>query len=1680
MALKEENEITIPVVYGEAIVDGLKIFEERVKVEGEEYYSLVYVLAEGPIHAFNQIRLNEINLFNREMNVKSGVVGQADLNAKFKDHVQVVLVNGEDAGQRVTMIEQNSNNKWKQTATLNGRAAVCLKIRITDSSELKDPDFGLQAKIKGRPVIDVRFESTEPVYDYTNAPDAGTNPALCLLDYLTNSRYGASFPWNEIDVESFVKAANWCEVNSLTMNGVVNQNEEYKKNIEDMLSAFRGRLTRVNGIVQCVLDIPAVSIEHLDLDSTINKLKIEYNAQNKYFNQLEATYNTLSFDDRSVTVLYPPTNDDPFILKDNKVIKEDLKLPFTRTKNEVDFLASMMVRDNIAQTEIEFETVEKGYNIAVNDVFTITLETPLWENKAFRAVEVSYDIFGDNPLTVKIKAREYKHEVFDDAWDGVVIPPPVQEKVPAVTNLAFEFVDSKYGITGKLTWDRNVKVYETKVMYKLAAEPDTAFKLYSTVKTNEAIVSNLKNAYYDFYVVNLDLFTRTSDIVYLRNVNCYDATLLPKITNLIAHTDTADFVFTWDDMLEHDIKISDPSDPSTVGSGKVKDVFLGYEIDVLVGNQIVGSFLTQENKFIYTFENNQRKGLSRSITINASIASKHGARSQAVILQALNPQQPVPNGLSVTGGLSGLTVKFDAPQQTDHRGVLVHLSKTRGFVPNGTTLLADLTATNFLNHVVNDSDTYFVRVGAYDCFGKDSIVYSPEFEVSIVDVNSMLEDISSDQLSQELIAVITGKADTVTVNSDLQAAKDLLNQKVLDAKTELQTAIDDSVVDLAPVNAKIIQVEQASINADNALTSQVNGLVSTTNSNTATIASLSSTVTNNNTSISSRVNTMESSVTTLQAPSGLAHRADITVAGDPNTYYPVYFKYGNQDFTRRLIIQRSYWEQAPVNWSGNTTHKGGLVLDILGNWGGWGGQSLDWRITELKQQYSTMYGGATITGNNMMFVVWLRGGEGVYHLHSDQALDVQIGYSTNDIIRPDNNPAYVIRALPAKTTAATAAEINAKYVSDKAYIGLDQVDNKSSATIVSEAATHTDAKFNETIVLLNNEKTASASARSTLETSVKTYADTKKNEAVSHTNAKFDEAIDTINSKDSARASQITTVEANVTKDINSRGNLLQKYMENWKVGKHPVDCGMGINGASDENRFVLGDDPFGSKSVLWEMNTNSNANSDGDGGIGSAVFACDSKKSYRYSLYVKKSATGGTTYIGCGGTPHLDGSINSNPYFWAGGLGNDKWYLMVGILQADNGSIDSGLSGVYDCETGARIVAGTDFKMSAGATTQHLRAYLYYSTNTAAKQYFWNPRVDVIDGNEPSLTSLMPNVATNAYASVTQTSSALATLNGRVNATWALRLAAGNKISGIGLANDGTSSAFSVLADSFKIYANGADNAVFAVENGVLVVKSAHIGQLDSANIKAGAIDAAHIAANTITGDKIQAGTKIVSPIIEGGQVRLLGTNYMEISSATPFGPDNLVKWCGAKIMSGTEPNWTLLKKSNATQYVTANGDAYFGGSLSAGVLKTGVTNTQHTPYTVGTYGVEIGPFGSNGRTKSVIVSYYAYGHSSSTTNPGSNPTAPSLGWSLERSVNSGAWTAVSSGTFTGYTTSEYEAEDGKYHTSSHVNGSQTYTDTSAVVGNYAYRIKIISFTRFHTTANINSQELSLISTEQ
>ena len=80
----------------------------------------------------------------------------------------------------------------------------------------------------------------------------------------------------------------------------------------------------------------------------------------------------------------------------------------------------------------------------------------------------------------------------------------------------------------------------------------------------------------------------------------------------------------------------------------------------------------------------------------------------------------------------------------------------------------------------------------------------------------------------------------------------------------------------------------------------------------------------------------------------------------------------------------------------------------------------------------------------------------------------------------------------------------------------------------------------------------------------------------------------------------------------------------------------------------------------------------------------------------------------------------------------------MVGVVHPTNYSgADTGVSGVYDTN-GNKVKDGTEFKWRSNTTQSRVRNYLYYSTNTSVRQYFWSPVFQKMDGLETPLDDII------------------------------------------------------------------------------------------------------------------------------------------------------------------------------------------------------------------------------------------------------------------------------------------------------------------------------------------------------
>ena len=203
-----------------------------------------------------------------------------------------------------------------------------------------------------------------------------------------------------------------------------------------------------------------------------------------------------------------------------------------------------------------------------------------------------------------------------------------------------------------------------------------------------------------------------------------------------------------------------------------------------------------------------------------------------------------------------------------------------------------------------------------------------------------------------------------------------------------------------------------------------------------------------------------------------------------------------------------------------------------------------------------------------------------------------------------------------------------------------------------------------------------------------------------------------------------------------------------WRIGSGG-ETGFSQNGGS--NQRIVDTNPFGNQDIIWDI-TDPDVTSDADGGWNGSQFAIDRNYMYRFSTWVRrKVVTGtGTFYFGCQGNNvynRSDGALNNNPYFAGFGwsLPANEWYLVVGHIWPSGSGTGSHHteSKVYDVN-GNIIYNCSDFVWTESAVNGSQRSYLYYSTSTSTNQQWWQPRVDKMDGTQPTVKDLLNGCGNN------------------------------------------------------------------------------------------------------------------------------------------------------------------------------------------------------------------------------------------------------------------------------------------------------------------------------------------------
>ncbi|WP_339009386.1 phage tail tip fiber protein [Aeromonas popoffii] len=675
---------------------------------------------------------------------------------------------------------------------------------------LISPNYKFEAVIHGNAVIDPRFitDVQGAVDDVTKriwmngTTECYRNPAAVMYTYLIDEYYGVGLPLDSVDKASFVTLANYYDQTGFKFDGYIDQSQDYAKILVDMATSSDAVLYFEDGVIKVKADKATPVTASITESDIVGNFSLSNANSGDYYNAVKIEFvNGSTVFNKDQYVIPKNKNNSAIIKADGYVKEKTFKYPFLVDSSDVDFktvkkLANKNLRKATLQKSVSFDVDNTKVNLRVLGVFEITMPDYALTKAKFRVQSLTSSV-DEKALITKVVATEYSDLVYDEAGytdDGITSPPVAIPSLKVLSPVDLTFTQSGYTRSGScvVKWSTRYQKEHTNVVeYKRHDQGDTAWTRYET-KDDAYQFYGLKAGHYDFRVMTRSYFGNTSDWVRIDNKEIKAGVTLPKVTGLKADFSTRDCIVAWDDMSKTALT-GIPDLPVYDGVSNVGDVLSYYEIDVYKGKpaKYIETLTSTTSRLVYTYSQNAQASVSRDLRFVVRIVSTDNSKSLDVAVEAHNDQVAQPSEVVVNGEIANLLINWDSPADDDYVQTEIHIGTNANFVPSASTLKGT-SKTGFIQILwPDDGKFWFVKLGHYDLFGKDSMSYSKAIAFEMKGLDELLTKTESwDSLGKELdqaqADIIKGRTDIDQHRKELDANK----ADIIKNATEIKTTND--------------------------------------------------------------------------------------------------------------------------------------------------------------------------------------------------------------------------------------------------------------------------------------------------------------------------------------------------------------------------------------------------------------------------------------------------------------------------------------------------------------------------------------------------------------------------------------------------------------------------------------------------------------------------------------------------------------------------------------------------------------------------------------------------------------------------------------------------------------------------------------------------------------------------
>jgi hypothetical protein len=415
---KQSNDANIPVIYGERLTGGTRVFMETSGSDNTYLYMAI-VMAEGEINDITEIRVDDkIVTFASGFSDGTAVeVDSSDANF-YKNSESLIRVEphyGTDGQSASTLLSTLTN--WTANHKLSGLCYLAVRFKWNQDAFTGIPK--VQAKIQGKKVVsyNVSLVAQSPAYS--------TNPAWCLLDYLTNTRYGKGLSISEMDLQSFYDASQVCEtqvtpysggsdINIFDTNTALDTSQKIIDNVREILKGCRGYLPYTQGTYKLIIETIGSASITLTEDDIIGGYTLSVPTKNERYNRVIVGFVNPDRNYQVDEVQFPPIDDSGLPSADQHenmktadggfLLEGRFDFKTITSPYQAEEMAEVILRRSREALTLGLTVSFDAYDLAIGDIVNITHSSLGFSAKPFRVMGMTFN----EDFTIGLSLVEYQ------------------------------------------------------------------------------------------------------------------------------------------------------------------------------------------------------------------------------------------------------------------------------------------------------------------------------------------------------------------------------------------------------------------------------------------------------------------------------------------------------------------------------------------------------------------------------------------------------------------------------------------------------------------------------------------------------------------------------------------------------------------------------------------------------------------------------------------------------------------------------------------------------------------------------------------------------------------------------------------------------------------------------------------------------------------------------------------------------------------------------------------------------------------------------------------------------------------------------------------------------------------------------------------------------------------------